>query len=135
MSKFKNIRTGLDYTLSQMSGGTPISWYNLNYIPVLGTMYLRPTQMPGKSVHLEITDGTQNNPGIYQIDVFGALNKGVGPVLDKIDQLSDYFKAFGNITSGNNIIYIQSISTTPMTVLDNTWIKSGIQINYTCYSV
>ena len=77
MADLKLTQAALDTRLNALSGSTPIAWPNIKYDPTLGTMFLRPTFLPGKTTRLLINDTIQYNVGIYQDDEFGEQNKGM----------------------------------------------------------
>jgi hypothetical protein len=133
MADLKLTQAALDTKLSLLSGSTPIAWPNIKFNPSLGTMYLRPTFIPGKSTRLVVNDTIQYNVGIYQIDVFGEQNKGMSAVLDKLDAISDHFKTEQSLTSGNIKVLIRAINQLPIVTLDS-WIQGSVQINYACYA-
>ncbi len=133
MADIKDTQAALDTRLNTLSGSTPIVWPNIKYVPVEGTMFLRPTLLPAKSERLQVNGTVQKNSGIYQIDVFSELNRGVGPILDKMDTISDFFKSQLILSHGINFILIREINQLPIVTLD-AWIKGSVQVNYVCYS-
>ncbi len=133
MADLKLTQAALDTRLNSLAGSTPIAWPNIKFNPTLGTMFLRPTFLPGRTTRLLINDTIQYNVGIYQIDVFAAQNKGMSSALDKMDAISDHFKAIQTLTAGNINVLIRAINQLPIVTIDS-WVKGSVQINYSCYA-
>lgn len=133
MSFFKDIQAALDTRLSLLSGGTPVAWENVEYTPVKGTAYLRPTLLSTPS-HLMDLNSLQNNEGIYQIDLFYPTNNGVGDLLTKADQIYDHFKTDLTLVSNSTTVHVKEISRATVSAREEAWFRASIELHYKCYS-
>lgn len=130
MTTLKDIKIALDVKLSELSGTTPVAWENINYKPVLGTMYIRPTLLFSNSTKLDF-DETHLIQGIYQIDVFAPVNLGMSTHLDKLDDILNLFK--GTIlTSGSTTVYTNNISANRFST-EQDWIVNSISVAFSVY--
>lgn len=130
MTTLKDIKIALDVKLSELSGTTPVAWENINYKPVLGTMYIRPTLLFSNSTKLDF-DETHLIQGIYQIDVFAPVNLGMSTHLDKLDDILNLFK--GTIlTSGSTTVYTNDISANRFST-EQDWIVNSISVAFSVY--
>lgn len=133
MSHMKKIKLALDIRLSQMIGDNTIIWENIEFKRVLNNLYLRPTLLPATSGTMNM-EGLQTNPGIYQISVFGPLNKGPKTVLDKMDDVYSHFKAIKLLENDDVKVYIRTISQLSSLIIDDAWLIGTVQITYDCYA-
>ena len=90
---FKNVQTALDSKLNSLPGSDlDVAWEGTNYEIVNGTAFIRPTNLTAVSDQLDLSNESQNNVGIYQIDVFYPLTgRGTGPILDTISDIFNHF--------------------------------------------
>lgn len=132
MGHFKNTKIALDKRLSELAGGLPIAWENINFVPTLGVTYLRQTLISAPSDKLNM-EHNQRNSGIYQIDVFSQEHKGPAEVLDIMDDISDLFAAQRTLTAGGTSVHISAISRLPFAKVDGYLIGS-VQVIYICYT-
>lgn len=130
MTTLKDIKIALDVKLSELSGTTPIAWENINYKPVLGTMYIRPTLLFSNSTKLDF-DETHLIQGIYQIDVFAPVNLGMSTHLDKLDDILNLFKGTV-LTSGSTTVYTNDISANRFST-EQDWIVNSISVSFSVY--
>lgn len=134
---FLDIQTALDTKLSSTPGleNIAVAWEGTDYEPTLGTVFIRPTNLPVTSDQLDLSNSVQNNSGIYQIDVFfPATGRGTGQMLEILSNLFNHFKEDLKLESGSSSVHIRSVSRLPQATADeNTWLIGGIQINYTSF--
>lgn len=132
MGVLANIQAALDTKLNGLSGRPYIAWPNTKYNPTENTSYIRPTILPAASQLYTITDNHRNS-GIYQIDIFTALEKGMAPALTLADNIKTYFESDRVLTAGSDQILIQNISMgTPER--QDAWFRVYLEVNYICYS-
>jgi hypothetical protein len=132
MGTFANIHAALDTKLASLSGIPAVVWPNIRYMPAEGTTYLRPTLLPNNSDLATLT-AYQLHRGIYQIDIFVALEKGPSAMLTLQDSIKAHFENGRRLTSGSDVIYIQAISP-GQGRKDGAWYMGHVEINYICYS-
>jgi hypothetical protein len=133
MGSFSNIQRGLDTTLATLGGLPAVAWANVNYKPVLGTTYLRPSVLPASSTLMTLNE-VRRNPGIYQVDIFTEAEKGLSAGLTLADSIKALFEAARRITSGSDTIFIKQISLGQGERQDS-WNHIFVEINYECYSL
>lgn len=131
MSVFINIENALNTKLATLSGSPAVQWPNTRYQPSENTPFLRPTILPAATV-LDTLAGTEEHKGIYQIDVFVPLEKGISAVNTLLDSIATLFRASKTLAA-TDIVFIQSISR-GKAERQESWYVSFVQINYICYS-
>lgn len=135
MSFFLDIHTALDTRLSTLAGGVAIAWENIEYTPVKGTPYLRPTVIMSPSSLLGLgLDDLQMNEGIYQIDLFYPVDKGAGDLLAKADAIYTHFKGDRTLVSNSVTTHIKEISRTVPIIIDEAWQRASVEIHFKCYN-
>lgn len=127
---FKDIKVALDLKLSELTGDYPIVFDNANYHPTLNNGYIRPTIIPGNSAMVDIK-GSQEEIGIYQIDMVFPVNAGLVNVLAKSDELFALFKN-QELQYNDTIVYVREVSRLPF-FKEDAWVVGAIQINYVSY--
>lgn len=111
MSVFRDIQAALDTKLNTISPKPPIAWENKTYNPVKGTLYIRPTNLPGDTVQAGLGDsGEDSTIGVYQVDVFAPGGKGKKAAVDQADTIADLFKRGSDLTYNGRTVRIQSVS-------------------------
>ncbi len=132
---FLNIQTALDSKLDTVPNvDLPIFWESVNFKVVNGQSFLRPTNLRAVSDQLTLTNDSQNNVGIYQVDVFVPVDgAGQGAMLDIIDKIFNHFKAELTLTSNGTEVFIRNISMLPLVKSEDVWWIGGVQINYASY--
>jgi hypothetical protein len=89
---FDVIRQALDAKLDAFQS-SDVAYENANYSPSIGTLYLRPTFLPGEPTQGDLGDEGRNRlVGVYQIDVFAPEGDGVKTAEQKANGLVDEFK-------------------------------------------
>lgn len=132
MGTFTNIQAALDTKLSTLSGLPAVCWPNTKYSPTENTTFLRPTLLSNTS-ELATLNSYHLHKGIYQIDIFVALEKGPAAMLTLQDSIKAHFENGRRLTAGSDIIYIQAISP-GQGIRENAWFMGHVDINYICYS-
>lgn len=111
MTAFLDISAALDGHLNTMTSKPPIAWDNTEYTPVVGTLYARPTNIPGDTLQSSLGDNGQDmTDGIYQIDVFSELGKGKNEAIVMADLIANRFKRGTDIVYNARTVTIRSVS-------------------------
>lgn len=131
---FNNTQNALDTALNAVGLSEPIAWEGTGYKQLKGTAYVRTTNLTATSSVLNIANNTQDNVGIYQIDVFWPQDgSGTGDMLTVIDSIYNYFKSNLTLTSGGQEVYIRGISRLPLADSEKAFRVGGVQVEYTSY--
>lgn len=131
MSLNNNIQNALTTQLSQVNGIPPIAYANAKYVPIEGHDFVRPTLLPAKSELFSLETG--KHTGIYQIDIFTAVNKGTAPLLLLADSIRDKFLSQRTLVSGTDTVFIQEISISKALRIEGWW-SCYVEINYLCFN-
>ncbi len=131
MGVFTNIEVALHTRLATLSGSPAVSWPNTHYQPTENTTYLRPTILPASTV-LDTLAGMEEHKGIYQVDVYVPLEKGVSALNTLLDSIQSLFKSNKTLTA-TDVVFVQAVSRSPA-VRDESWFTGFVEINYICYS-
>lgn len=133
MGVFLDIESALETKLAGISGAPKIQWENdASYKPTIGTPFWRPTNIPFKS-DVASNSMLQKHQGIYHVDVFGVVNKGVGGIIGDLDKIYTAFNSVISLTSGSSRVDIQNVSRGKI-VNEDAWCHGFIEINYVCYA-
>ena len=133
MGVFNNIQSALDTTLAGVSSIPHIVYQNVEYIPVQGTTYVRPTLLPANSPLLTIS-GAQKYAGIYQVDIFSPTGKGRGAALTIAENIKTAFIANNRtITAGSDKIWVLQVNIGKGERQD-AWDHIFVEIYYNCIS-
>jgi len=128
---FLDIKIALDSKLNSLSGTNIFAWENISHTPVIGTSFIRPSILYSPSSKLTL-DGMQLVQGIYQIDVFFPVNKGVKDLIDKMDDIYDLFRE-QILESDGTIVTITTVNSNRMTT-DKAWIVGTVDVYFNCYN-
>lgn len=131
MSRFIDIQTAFDTKLDELSGLFTIAWPNTAYEPVIGETYLEPFILPAASARMTLA-GKQENPGIYQINVYVEAEKGSKEALDIADFLYDHFANL-DLSKNDTCISVNQIEISQAQRIDS-WHVLSVSIYYTSYS-
>lgn len=135
MSVFIDIDAALSYHLNSMVGLPAVAWENKRYEPVKGTPFIQPTNLPTESIQSTLGDsGTDENGGIYQVDIFTEANKGKKQLMDFADLIADHFKRGTNLTYNTTTVRIKSVSLSVANVTADGWYQSSVEINYISFT-
>lgn len=129
---FTNIEACLNTRLSQLSGLPPVQWPNVDFMPLEGQTFLRPTLLPAAG-KLNTLDGSYLEAGMYQIDIFTPLNSGSYQLTSLQDEVMNLFASNKTITSNGVIVFIQNI-VQGKGVRAEGWYLGFITIYYQCYT-
>lgn len=140
MSVFANIQRLLDTQLKTLPSSPFISWPNAETRPgnAALTQYVKPTLILGKS-ELNTLSGADRIPGIYQIDVYGQLNRGVRQVYMLADEIKEYFTTTRNLVQGETNVKILTVDLRPSedrgtNNKTDAWFKIIVDINFICFN-
>ena len=130
MTIFRDISANFDKHLLEMVGLPVVAWENANYEPVIGTLFIRPTNLQGETVQTGLGDnGNDETLGIYQVDVFTDSNTGKGPALSMADTIADHFKRGTSIDYNSVNVRILSVSRSAGSN-SNGWYNVPVLIKY-----
>ncbi len=134
MSVFADIQRLLDTTLKNIPGIPFISWPNAETKPgnTALTQYVKPSLLLGKT-DLYTLDSYERIPGIYQIDIYGQLNRGVQQVYSVAAMIKDAFEADRELGTSGTLVMIQGISMGP-TVREDSWFRVFVEVNFICFN-
>jgi len=130
-TSFLDVSAALDQQLKAMVGLPDTAWQNMGHTPVLKTLYLRPSLIPGDTLPDTIgAAGEDLNIGIYQIDVFAEAGESKDETMAMVDLIADQFKHGTKITYNGVTVEIKSVSVKVSTNNDDGWYQTPIEIVY-----
>lgn len=132
MGIYTEISAALNTQLARLEIEFPIQWPNTDYLPIEGTLFVRPTLLPATGV-LNTLAGSYLQKGIYQIDVFCPLDMGMSVLTDITDIIYDLFSSDKVLTSNNQNIFIQDI-VQGKAERTQGWYMGFVEIHYSCYT-
>jgi hypothetical protein len=132
MGILTNIELALHTRLATLSGSPSIEWPNTHFNPTENTLFLRPTILPSDT-SLSTLAGVEEHKGIYQVDVFVPLEKGVSALHTLLDGIDSLFKGNKTLTAGGDTIFIQAVSR-GRTERQESWYVGFVEVNYLSYS-
>ncbi len=132
MGVYTDIYAALNTRLNSLTSHPPIAWPNTKYVPILGTTYLRPTLLPAETILSSLARG-QTHKGIYQVDVFVPLEKGINTLTTWLDAIESHFAAQDILTSGSTKVYIHQTGMGDLE-REDSWFHGYISINYLVYT-
>lgn len=134
MSVFANIQRLLDDRLKIVSGIPFISWPNAETRPgnAALTQYVRPSLILAGTSLYTLND-YERIPGIYQIDIYSQLNRGVAATYSVADGIKTHFEASRRLTVSNTIVLIQGISLGSC-LREDSWYRGYVEVNFICYN-
>jgi hypothetical protein len=128
---FQDISAALDNKLNTFAAANniPVAWENIGYKPIIGTMFLRPTLLPGDtdSPGLSYTSAL-DHIGVYQVDVISPIDKGKGQAITTADLVATAFPR-GELVYNGKTVTIKQASRRPGS-RDNAWYIVPVIINY-----
>ena len=131
MGVFSNIEIALNTRLATLSPLPVIAWQNMAFIPKENILFLRPTVMPVGS-SLNQLNGVERHLGIYQVDVYVPLEKGVLVVNNLLDSIKSLFSSNKTLTA-TDTVFIQEVSL-GRAQRQESWYVGFVEIHYLCYS-
>jgi len=129
MSVFSDIQNALNTALSEISGLPVIYYPNDLKSPVQDNSYIRPTLIPASSELYTLNEGDFHQ-GIYQVDVFVPLKKGIREVNQYADAIHDGFKR-QTFNIGTTNVFIQQISISQQQRIEAWW-SCYVEVSYLC---
>lgn len=130
MTIFFDIQAALDSRLNDLQDLPDVAWENINYEPVPGTTFIRPTNLQGFTEQLTLGDnGQDQTDGIYQIDIFTDANTGKAAGLRLVDIIADQFKRGTDLTYNSTTVRVQNVSRGTALNSDG-WYQVPVLINY-----
>ncbi len=131
MGVFSNIEIALNTRLATLSGLPAVAWPNIEFKPVENTLFLRPTMLPvGSKLHQ--LNGLERHEGIYQVDIYAPLEKGVLVVNNLLDSIKSLFSSNKTLVA-TDTIFIQEVGV-GKTQRQESWYVGMVEIHYLCYS-
>lgn len=131
MGIFTNIEVALHTRLATLTASPAVQWPNVHYQPTENTTFLRPTVLPASTV-LESFAGAEIHRGIYQIDIFVPLEKGISTLNTLLDSIADLFTA-NKILTATDVVWVQAVGR-GRAQRQEAWYVGFIEVNYLCYS-
>lgn len=130
MSVFIDLSAALDGRLNSMASLPPVAWENKKYDPVKGTLYLRPTLLPGDTVGGTLSaTGSDENVGVYIVDVFSPADGGKNEAVTMADNIADQFKPVTELTYNGRLVRCISVSRGSAIVGDG-WYNIPVRVRY-----
>lgn len=130
---FFDISTALDGHIEDMVGVPAIAWPNRVFEPVVNTIYIRPTLLPGDTIPETFDDDMAI--GIYQIDIFTQGGKGKNEAAIMLDKIADRFKVDTQLTYNGVTVQIKTISQKAAINNNDGWFQMPIEIVYYAFTV
>ncbi len=131
MGVFTNIEAALHTRLATLSGSPAVQWPNVHYQPAENTTFLRPTVLPASTI-LDSLAGMERHIGIYQIDVFVPLEKGVSALNTLLDSIESLFKS-NKVLTATDVVWVQAVGR-GRAQRQEAWYVGFVEVNYLCYS-
>lgn len=130
MTAFLDITAALDDNLNGMASVPPVAWENTVYEPVLNTLYLRPSHLPASTTAATVgTSGTDENIGVYLIDVFAPVGDGKNEAYVMADLVADQFKRDTELTYNGRTVRIKNVYLSPAQA-EAGWYQVPVNIEY-----
>jgi len=124
-----NIHNILNLQLSNIGGLPTIYYPNTQNEPVQGTNWLRPTLLPASGELYTLNSGNYHH-GIYQVDIFTPLKKGLAGINTIADTIRDGYKG-QSLSLNNTTVHIQNINISLINI-EESWCHCFVEINYYC---
>jgi hypothetical protein len=131
---FLKIQKLLDSRLKLSPSSPFIAWPNTDVKPGNAslTTYVRPTLLLANT-ELHTLNDYERIPGVYQIDIYGQLNKGIAQTYSLADEIKNHFYANRTLVQDDTIVLIQAVSLTS-TNRDEAWWKAVLEVSFICYN-
>lgn len=134
MSVFFNLSAALDGHLETLSGAPDIAWPNSQYEPAIGSSWVRPTLLPGDTAAATLgASGTDEQIGIYQVDVFTPLGAGKTAAFQLADSIAEHFKPVTELTYSGQMVRCVSVSIGAPEEAEG-WYMLPVRINYLSFT-
>lgn len=128
---FADIESALQTKLKTIAGSPEIAWPNIEFVPTVDTLYLRPTLLPTSHNQASLgANGQDRFEGIFQVDVFFAAKSG-GSVWP--DTIADLFKRGTSLTVGTGQLTISKVELEPLQN-EQAWCMIPVSIYFFAYT-
>jgi hypothetical protein len=125
-----SIRAAFITHLQTFTSLPPLAMENMEYKPVIGTAYLRPTLLPGEPFQAEMGPSGQNwHVGLFQISIMHPAKVGLSAPGLLRDNLINHFKRGTNLTYGGITVRIKKAYSSPA-LQETDWLHIPISIEY-----
>ena len=131
MGTLLNIEVALQSKLATLSPAVSTAWPNTSFKPVENTAWIRPTYLASRSPSATLSRA-QYHEGIYQIDIFVPLEKGIAALMTIVDNIYTLYRGVNSLTAGGSIITLNSINRGP-TQKEEAWYHGIVEINFKCF--
>ena len=131
MSEFLDISYALDNRLNNMASLPSVAWPNRPYEPIVGTLYLRPTNLQGSTQAETLQDMTV---GVYQVDVFAKAGEGKNEAIVMADLVADHFKQNTTFSYLTQSVRVLSVSGREASTNDDGWFHYIVEISYDSFA-
>jgi hypothetical protein len=136
-SVFLDISAALNSQLNTLDGKPPIAWENYPYTPTVGTLYARPTLLPGDTagatVGSKAVGGKDEHIGVYTIDVFAPSDSGRNAAFVMADKIADQFKPVTELKYNGVTVRCDTVSIGAASQ-SSGWYMVPIRIRYIAYT-
>jgi hypothetical protein len=131
---FANIQRALDDKLKTAASNPYIVWPNAEVRPGNAALssYVRPTLLLANTDLYTLND-YERIPGIYQVDIYGQLNRGVQAVYSLADEIKTLFEDSRRLTVSSTIVLIQGIGIGQAS-REDAWYRVSLNINFICFN-
>jgi len=136
MSAFNDINIALNKRLQAYStaNSRPIAYENIEYKPVIGTMFLRATALPPNTEQAGLgTGGLERHEGIFQVDVFAPIDRSKATALAEADSIANYFQRGSTLTYNGVNVRLYTSNLGPG-LRDGSWFILPVFIDYLSYT-
>ncbi len=130
MGTLANIEIALQSKLATLSPAISTAWPNVKYESIENTPWIRPTLLPTRST-LETLSQAAYHKGIYQIDIFVPLEKGIGALLTIEDSIYTLYRKT-TLTASSTTVEIKAVSRGP-TNKEVAWFHGIIEVEFSCF--
>ena len=134
MTAFNDIETALDSHLNDMALLPDVAWANAGYEPTIGTMYLRPTFLPGETEAAALGAEAQDiTIGLYQIDIYAESGRGQNEIIEMADKIANQFKRGSVLTYNGVNVRVVRVSRGPAYNADG-WFVLPVTITFNTFT-
>lgn len=131
---FFDIQAALNDRLNTMTSLPSTAWPNDGYAPTIGTLWLRPTVLPADTAAATLgSTGTDEQIGVYQIDVFAPAGVGDGASRAMTDLIADRFKPVTELTYNGRMVRCISVSIGAARTEEN-WYHVPVRVSYLSFT-
>ena len=114
-----------------LSSPLPVSWANVDYVPITGTGYITTQQLPNQTMQASLgTTGKNRHRGIFQISVFWPKGKGQVTPLGTVGEIITHFKRGTVLTAGGISVRIDAPPYANPAMVDGAFFMTPISVPY-----